>query len=436
MAIGISNFQQIYQTYYPDDQLPYLVPSDAVLLNMFLAGSTDGQVSGDQVDMPWLAGPATGVSQSFGVAQNLAGNAPYAIRPVVRMSQVYKSLSFLDKDEILSKGEASYGDLMETVVAGVRMDFLSHLDELLHLNGSGNRAAFVWASATPKVLTFVTAPTQLTGDTGAKLGAPVTQTIFEVGDQIIINSTNPSDGTLPTTVAGPYQIVSVDGVANTITIDQDPTAFLTNGNVYAVAINGDSLGFTSALLNPALIGVAAYNPYGGVSASDNFLGVNRSKYPTRTTGTYFDASVNFSIEQGLRKAATGMKNTGLQSSGVTVCMHPDDYDTLDFKLAAQNRYSTHEIGVAFFDSLKIQSTMGALNVVVDVRQQKGQARLYAPDAVRLMYRDSLPHFAKLGNGTDEMFGTNYDGREMRMRAYLQTFVRDPRKLAVVQLPNS
>lgn len=436
MAIGISNFQTLYQTYYPDSDLPYLIPSDAVLLNMFLAGNTDGQVSGDQVDMPWLIGPATGVSQSFGVAQGLAGNAPTSLRPTVRMSQVYKNLSFLDKDELLSKGEASYGDLMENVIKGARMDFLSHLDELLHLNGSGNRAAFTWASATPKVLTFVNTPTQLTGDTGAKLGAPVGQTVFEVKEQIIINSTNPSDGTLPTTVAGPYTVVSVDGIANSITIDQDPSAFLTNGNVYAVAVNGDSLGFSSANLFPAVIGVAAYNPYGGVSTTDSFLGVNRSVYGSRAAGTYFDASSNFSIEQGLRKAATGMKNTGVASAGVTTCMHPDDYDTLDFKLSAQNRYSTHEIGVAFFDSIKIQSTLGAMNVVVDVRQQKGQARLYAPGCAELMYRDSLPHFAKLSNGQDELFGSNYDGRELRMRAYLQTRVRDPRKLAVVQLPNS
>lgn len=435
MAVGISNFQTLYQTYYPDSELPYLIPSSAVLLNMFLNGSTIPNVSGDVVDMPWLAGPPTGTSQTYSIAAGLAGNAPKALRPQVRVSQLYKNISILDKDNLLSKGEAAYGELMEVTVKGARMDFLNKLDMLLHLNGSGNRAAFTWASATPKVLTFVNAVTQLTGDTnGAALGGPVGQTVFEVGDQVVVTSTNPSDGSIPTVVAGPYNVVSVDGNANSITLDQDPTAFLTNTNTYAVALAGDNLGFSSALLNPAIIGVAAYNPYGGVSTTDSFLGVNRSQFGTRYSGTYFNATTGFSIEQGLRKAATGMKNTGIESSGVTVCLHPDDYDTLDFKMSAQNRYATHEIGVAFFDSLRINSTMGSMNMVVDVHQAKGQARLYAPNAMELMYHDSLPHFASLRGGEEEAFGRNYDGRELRLRAYVQTRTRDPRRLAVVALP--
>lgn len=432
MAIGISSFQTLYQTYYPDSELPYLTPKDAVLLNMFLGGNTDGQVSGDVVDMPWLYGPAAGVSQSYSTAANLANNAPTALRPTVRMSQVYKNMSFLDKDNVLSEGEASYGELMETTVKGVRNDFLSNVDQLLHQNGSGVRAAVTYTTANGALLPLVSSVSNLA--TSGSAGAPVGQTIFEKNDSVVLTSTNPSDGTAPTIVAGPFTVSSVDGNANTVTLSADPG--LTNATVYGIAKTGDTLGFNSALLLPSLIGVAAYNPYGGPSSGESFLGVDRSVYGTRLAGTYFDASSGYSIEQGLRKALTGMKNTGVETGGVTACLYPDDFDSLDFKLASQNRYQSHEVGVVFMDSIAINSTMGRCSVVVDVHQEKGRARFYAPNAIQLMYRGGLPHFATLDTGLSEQWGQNYDGREKRMRAYLQTRCRDPRKLAVCKLPVS
>lgn len=435
MAIGIQAFQTIYQTYYPDDQLPYLTPSTALLLNMFLNGNTDGQVSGDVVDMPWLYGPATGVSQSYSTAAALAANAPAALRPTVRMSQAYKNMSFLDKDDLLSRGEASYGDLMETVIKGVRMDFLSKIDQLLHGNGSGNRCAVTYTTANGAILPLVSVPTQLGGGSSTtKLSAPIGQTVFEKGDSVVITTTNPNDGTVPTITAGPFTVSSVDGNANTITLSSDPG--LSNATVYGVALAGDTLGFNSSLVLPGLIGVGAYNPYGGPASGESFLGVDRSVYGTRLAGTYFDGTSGYSFEQATRKAATGMRNSGVESGDVTVAYHPDDYDTLDFKLTSQNRYTSHGVGAVFFDSIAINSTMGRLNAVVDLHQGKGLARLYAPGAGQLMYRNGLPHFAALNNGTDEQFGSNYDGREKRMRAYLQLRVTDPRKFAVVALPQS
>lgn len=435
MAIGISSFETLYQTYYPDASLPYLTPKDAVLLNMFLGGSTDTKVSGDLVDMPWLYGPASGVSQSYSVAANSANNAPQALRPQVRMSQAYKSLSFLDKDDILSRGEASYGDLMETTIAGARMDFLSKIDQLLHQNGSGVEAAVTYTTANGAILPFVSSRTGLNAGTTYYASAPVGQTLFEINDSVVLTSTNPTDGTLPTVVAGPFTIVAVNSSGgNSVTLSSDPG--LTDTRAYGIALTGNTLGFASANLNPAVIGVQAYNPYGGVTTTDSFLGVNRNTYGNRLAGTFFDATSGYSIEQGIRKGLTQMKNTGVQGGGVTAAMHPDDYDTLDFKATAQNRYTQHELGAVFFDALAINSTMGQARCVVDTHQEKGMTRLYAPGCIELMYRNSLPHFATLRTGLDEQWGANYDGREMRMRAYLQTRCRDPRKLGVVQLPVS
>ncbi len=434
MAIGISNFQTLYQTYYPDESLPYLVPEDLPVLNMVLEGSTDGQVSGDVIDMPWLIDAPSGTSQTFGDAQVQAGNAPSALRPQIRMSQLYQVMSFLDKDKNLSDGEASYGDLMEVTVRGARMNLLNNMDQLLHGNGSGNRVSFTWASATPTVLALNAVPVQLTGDTtGQALGSPVGQTMFTLNDQVVITSTNPKDGSAPTIVSGPYSISAISGNTNTVTLATAP-AGLTNGNVYALAKRGDTLGFNPALVYPGVIGFDAANPFGGPAANDNYLNVNRSVYDVRGAGQWGDFSTGFNIEQAIRRMATQMKNSGVPSGGVTVTMYPQDYDALDGKLQTQARYGQHELGVFFFDSLVIGSTLGRLNIVPDVHQQQGFFRMYAPGFGQLMYKGGLPHFATLNSGLDEQWGSNYDGREKRLRAYFQMRYKDMRKMGIGKLP--
>lgn len=434
MAIGSSSFQTLYQTYYPDSELKYLTPTGAVLLNMAL-GNTDTQISGDIVDMPWLLDGPGGGSQSYTVAANNANLAPTSLRPTVRMSQYYKNVSFLDKDQVLSQGVASYGPLMETTIKGMRLNVLNDFDTLLHGNGSGNVGAFTWASATPTVLTFVTAPTTLTSDsTGAALGAPVGQVALKNGYKVVITSTNPKDGSVPTIVSGPYSITGVTPSANSITISSTPAADLSNGNTYGIAIQGNTLGFQTANLNPAVIGVAAFNPYGGPASTDSFCGVNRYNYGPGAYGSWIDASSNYTFEQAIMVTATQMTNSGVLPEGATACLSPNDHDTLNFKLTSQNRYTQHKLGEVFFDAMAINSSLGRLNVVCDTKQERGYVRIYAPGAMKLMYRGGMPHFATLDGGLDEQWGANYDGREKRMRIYAQTFVEDPRKFGVGKLP--
>lgn len=433
--IDQGTFETLYQTYYPDASLPYLLPDDLPLLNYLIGGNTDGSVSGDVVDMPWLFGAAAGFSQTFANAQNQAANAPQAIRPQIRLSQAYKVMGFQDKAEVISDGEASYGDLMEVTVAGARMDFLSKADQLDHLNGTGNVGSVTWATANANVLTFNTAPTGLTGDTnGSAVATSVIQTLFEINDEIVFTSTNLNDGTPPTVVAGgPYLITDVDNDNNQVTINIIPN--LTSGNTYGVALAGNTMGFSSALLYPSVIGVESYNPYGGVASTDSFLGVNRSVYKSRLAGTWADVSTNFSMEGGIRRVATKMRESGKRPGGVWCGMFPTDYDALDTKITTQNRYSDHRLGEVFFDSIVVNSTMGRINCIPDPHQGQGRFRLYAPGAMQKMYRNGLPHFAMLRNGTDEQWGANYDGREKRLRMYAQNRCLDPRGLGTGKFGN-
>jgi len=277
-----------------------------------------------------------------------------------------------------------------------------------------------------------TSPQGLNNGTTYIVGAPVSQTVLEVNDQVVFTTTTKADGTAPTLANNNvYTVTSVDDLGGTFTVNTDPG--LTNTYWYGVAKVGNTLGFTSALLNPSIIGVAAFNPYGGVSTTDNFLGVNRSTYGSRFAGSWFDASSNYSMEQGCKKIATKVANTGVEGEGAFIALHPDDMDTMDFSVTSQNRYSQHQLGEVFFNSLAINSSLGRLDCILDRHQQKGFARVYLPGAIQLMYRGSLPGFATLNTGLDEQWGQNYDGREKRMRAYLQLRCRDPRKLGVAKL---
>ena len=414
MAIDRASFSTLYQTYYPDAKLPWLVPKNLPLLNMVLGGNTDGQVSGLQTDMPWLYGPSTGVSPSFAVAQQQSNAAPQTLRPTVRLSQLYKLIDLSDKDELLSQGVAAYGDLMETVIEGARMEFLNQLDQHLHYNGSGVRAAIV----------SVTGANVTLNQTGS------IETVFERGHQLVITSTNPTDGTAPIVVEGPFTILSVnsDLGGSIITLDHAPVS--TSG---FIAINGATAGFSSALLNPNIVGLDAYNPFTPVTAGESFLGVDRSVYRSRLSGYRFDGSQR-STEAALKRLATLMAQGGVVGGSAMALLNPVDLDQLGDKLASYQRMSQTSIGMFFFESIALNTPLGRLDCVADPHQQAGFARIIMPGAVQLQFKNGLPHIATLSGGVDQEFGQNFDGRSMRMRAYAQQRCLDPRKLGIVALP--
>lgn len=417
MAIGIASIQALYQTYYPDSSLAWLLPMHLPLLNMVQLKGRTGTASGDVIDMPWLYTSGGGVSQSFDAASSMSGQSPAALRPQVRLSQMYKRIEILDKDNLLSNGEAAYQSLMETTVGGFRMKFLSEVDLLLHGSGSGTRhqVSSAQTGSATNVLLLV--------------GASV-ETSYEIGDQVVITSNNPTDGTAPTVTAGPFTVTGVDPTAQSITIDN--SIVTTSANF--VALFGNTMGFSSALQNPSLIGLDAYNNFTAPLTSDNFLGVNRSVYANRLSGYRLDGS-NFSVQTAIKRLASNMVAGGTPSGGAFVLMHPDDLDAMDTSLASNQRFAADtQVGAYSFESIEIRSTLGTLSVVSDPHIAKGTSRIIKPGALELHYIDGLPHLASLNTGLDQEWGANFDGRALRMRAYLQLRCPMPNGLGVVKLP--
>jgi hypothetical protein len=303
---------------------------------------------------------------------------------------------------------------METVIEGARMEFLNQMDQHLHYNGSGVRAAIVSVAGSNITLNQ----------------AGSIETVFERGHQIVITSTNPSDGTAPVVTDGPFTIVAVnsDLGGSVITVDHAPVS--TTG---FIAVNGATAGFSSALLNPNIIGLDAYNPFVPVTAGESFLGVDRSVHRSRLSGYRFDGSQR-STEAALKRLATLMAQGGVVGGGAMALMNPVDLDQLGDKLASYQRMSQTAIGMFFFESIALNTPLGRLDCVADPHQQAGFARIVMPGAVQLQFKNGLPHIATLSGGVDQEFGQNFDGRSMRMRAYAQQRCLDPRKLGIVALP--
>lgn len=416
MAIGISTLQAIYQTYYPDNMLPYLLPENLPLLNMIqLRGRTD-TATGDKIDMPWLFGAPGGVSQDFAAASAMAGESPQAVRPEVRLSQIYKRLEILDKDNLQSNGEAAYQNLMETSMAMARMKVLNEIDLLLHANGSGNRN---------QVASGVTSDT-------VQLVGPSVETSYEIGDQVVITSTDPATGAAPTVVSGPHRIVAVDGSAQSITLDSVVTVTTSN----FIALRGNTAGFSSALLNPNLIGLGAYNNITAPSAGDSFLGVNRSVYANRLSG-YRLQGQTFSIQAAVKRLASDMSRGSTPGGFTGLLMHPDDLDALSTSMASVQRADVSAtVGAFSFDSVPVRTVLGTVTGLSDPHIEKGFARIVKPQVLELHYINGLPHLATLSGGVDQEFGANFDGRAVRMRGYMQLRCTDPRGLGIVRLPST
>ncbi len=135
---------------------------------------------------------------------------------------------------------------------------------------------------------------------------------FEVGMELDLAAAEVSGGVeaYGSNSHGLY-VIKVDRVANTFTV----------GTAAGVAVNvTDSAdGIPTAAANQFIFvrgdrnlgmqGVQAWIPYGGVTTSDSFLGVNRSTDPVRLAGNYLDTS-QLAIEDAFIQAANNVAKQG------------------------------------------------------------------------------------------------------------------------------
>lgn len=434
MAVGINNFQVMMQTYFPDRDLPWLIPENLPWLN---AVPKMGNLSGDVIDHPFLLSPRRGYSQQFDVAMKLAGTAPRGARAALRCSQAYSAMEIFDKDEALSQGEASYGSLEAKTMEGSIKDFNNNLDLDLHGGGNGWRGTVVAVAGSPNPNG---GPNLTVGQVAIARGMPF-EAVFDL-DQLVEGVTYagfpvagtifpPSDGRAATTISTPVQITACDGTYNVLTLT-DASQFPVGT---FVTLAGGSTGFSTSNLEGNFVGIDAWIPYGGVSANDQFLGLNRASYGTKIAGYSMDGT-RFSAEEGIKRLAARMSQGGATGGqNAMVLINALDWDAIDSKLATYARYSSFDTATFGFKSIVINSAIGELHMVADPHQPQGYARIMTPSTWLLYHKYALPHVVDVQGRTMEQ-GLNFDGRTARLRAYAQQVCFEPRKNGIIKLPQT
>ncbi len=429
MAINIANFQTIFKTLFPQNDLPWLIPANLPFLNMI---EKDGSLSGDLIDQPFKYGAAQGYSTDFNTAATQAGNPNRAVRAGIRCAQAYKFLEFDDKSKGLSEGaEGAYVELVQDTVGGAIMDFNKNLDLDFHAAANGFRG--VVAAVAGQTNPFNPAQTLAAGQIAVSAGYGL-EAVFDQ-DQSLVAATYagftqgipPSDGRLPTTTSVPVQVISVDPLGRVLQLT-DASAF-TVGSFICQA--GGTLGFNSANLNGGFCGLDAWNPYGGVTSTDNFWNINRSVYGTRLAGYWMDGS-KLSIEDAIKRLSARMSQGGAQASNIALC-NPLDFDALDSKLMSGVRYGEVTTATHGFDSIVINGAAGRIDIVADPHMIQGYVRLIDPSTFILRHRYELPHIVDVEGRSMEQ-AVNFDGRTARLRCYAQLICNQPQKNGIVKLP--
>lgn len=430
MAVGIQNFQTLFKTFYDRDSLPWLIPDNLPLLN--LIPKKDG-LTGDIIDHPFKYGAAQGYSIDFATAQSAAGNAPRAARATLRCSQAYDFVEFFDKDKALSEGEGAYEDLVTSVMTGKIMDFNKNLDLDLHTSGTGWRGTVAAVPGQVNPFTGSTlAQNQIAVSTAFGLEAvfdqdQLLQAALYSGFPLANSIFPPSDGRAPTSVSSQVQVTAVDAIARTLTLT-DATAFVAGSFIVQA---GGSIGFNSSNTMGSIIGLDAWNPYGGVTSSDQFCSLNRSIYPTRLAGYWMDGS-RLSIEDAIKRLSAKMSHGGARSTNIGL-INPLDFDALDSKLSTNVRYGTVQSVTHGFDSIVINGAAGRIDMVPDPHQPQGYVRLIDPSTWEFTHKYGIPHIVDVENRTMEQ-GGNFDGRTARLRMYGQLRCFEPQKNGIVKLP--
>lgn len=430
MTAGIGTNQFLYQTYYPQSELPFAIPDNLPISNML---NKQGGLSGDVIDVAFIYGARQGYSQDYNSAKTQRGTQNTGARAALRCSQAYTLFEVLEKDRALSGGDASYGDLWQKTMEGTMLDFHNQLDLDFHAAGTGWRGTVSAIAGGVDAQGGVVGLNQICLAVGLPLDAvfspgqsvqATTYTGFPLAGSIF----PPSDGRQATTISVPVQVVAVDSVRRLVTLT-DASAFTTTS---FVAQAGCALGFSSTNLLGGIVGIEAWNPYGGVPSTDNLCGLNRYQFQTRMCGTWVNGS-NSSIEDAIKKCSSKMSTTGAKNSTI-VGMSPLDWDALDSKLMTQYKYSTLDLGVYGFSSLVINGASGGrMDCVVDPHQPQGYARIYDMSAFTVHHAGDIPHMATYG-GSGEYPSDNFDGTQTCLRAYLQMKTNQPWKLGTVKLP--
>jgi len=241
------------------------------------------------------------------------------------------------------------------------------------------------------------------------LANPADVTEFELGMQIV---TSPNaDGSAP--LNGPEPITAINRDTGEITLNA------------AIGAAGDflfQLGDTSATPAPAgpkkAAGLASWLPEVAPVAGDNFFSVDRSADSSRLAGQRYDGTAE-TIEEAMIGAGSLLFREGGRPD---VCfMNPLSYSELIKSLGSKVVYDvvrSSDVADVFFDSVKVYTPSGQVNVVADPNCPTGVAYLLQMDTWKLYSLGMAPKIL-MTDGLRFLRTNDADSVTVRCGYYLQ-----------------
>ena len=241
------------------------------------------------------------------------------------------------------------------------------------------------------------------------LANPANVTEFELGMQIVTAPNADGSGVL----AGPQPITAINRDTGEITL--------------AVAIGGPGdflfqLGDTSATPAPAgpkkAAGLGSWLPATAPLAGDNFFSVDRSVDSSRLAGQRYDGTAE-TIEEAMIGAGSLLFREGGRPD---VCfMNPLSYSELIKSLGSKVVYDvvrSSDVADVFFDSVKVYTPSGQVNVVADPNCPTGVAYLLQMDSWKLYSLGMAPKIL-MTDGLRFLRTNDADSVTVRCGYYLQ-----------------
>lgn len=233
-----------------------------------------------------------------------------------------------------------------------------------------------------------------------------------------------------TTSAVPMIVTSVDRSAGTFTVDAVDTNVVT-GDYFWIAGDRPTSAITTVASRSKILGLDAWNPITAPSASENFLGVDRSVDSTRLAGHRLDISA-LQPEEGYITALAAMAREDAEPSHIFTSFS----DEKNLKLALGSRVETAyaQVGEIGFESMKIRGPMGPVSVFADRNAPVGYARLLQMDTW------VLKHLGDLVNKGDALGDSGMareyraDRGELRFSFYGNVLCLKPSANMVATLP--
>jgi len=367
---------------------------------------------GRKGEVPIRSAPGGGTSHTFADALEAKSGSQYTFFEVTRKRDYH--LISIDR-EALEASQGDQGSYMSAKESEVDAGFMKVIQRLagdLQSDGTGNLGA------------VVTVPTSST--------LTVAQSVLvhiEPRDRIVFA---PSPFTTLRTGAGTFGYAVVSSVnydTNTLTFDIVNGDPLTGAGSLGVTA-ADQMYFKGSFGN-SINGTNAWIPTVRTGLATPFNSVDRSIFPSRLAGVFFDGS-SFGLAESLERAIARGRLEG--SMPDMIWLNYNRFADLSLELGAKVVREPIKLGTFAFDSLKIYAGGREIRIVADQNFADTTALAVNKDSWYFWTLKGAPRFITKDIGGDMLIDPGNDSYEIRIGWNGELVCRSPLDNIRITLP--